>query len=160
MRHDRWRWAALGGLIVIALMYGMELASSGITKIYGPLPPAGAVGDAADAPASSAAGPYGGESGEEFASPPPQREADLDDPVLSNARERRLARELAEPEDREGYLEEPANAGDAIGLVPVLPPRTNEPTVNKLADGASGLLQDVSSGGIRLVVHLFDALTG
>jgi hypothetical protein len=39
-----------------------------------------------------------------------------------------------------------------------VPYDSSEPTVNKLADGAAGVLQSVSSNGIKLFVSMFDGM--
>jgi hypothetical protein len=136
MRRSAWKWAGLGGLIAIILLYGTEMATSGIEKVYGPLDRGGGVYDAASLP----------------------------------VQQKTIAERRKELLDAERYYadnygtgasigEERAETAGGIERLPGLPVQGHIPSVNRVADGTAGLLQSVSSGSIRFVVSLFDAIT-
>lgn len=113
------RFALFGLLVALCILYGIEMATSGIERIQGPL------------------------SGQQQTEQVEQTQDDIKKPV----------KETPEREDRQ---EEPA----ATQPQPKPLKRSGkEPSVDVLADHTAGVLQAVSSGGIRFIVSIFDAIT-
>ncbi len=133
-----WKYGMLGALIVIAVLYGIELTSQGLADVYGPLDQ----GTIASAPEVTGAlgAPTDGESTGTAAGQPSG------------------IAELGGGKDQATVESSPSIAGDDAAS-PTLPSTSGEPSVNRLADGTAGLLQSVSSGGIRFVVSMFEAIT-
>lgn len=134
-----WKYAMLGALIVIAVLYGIELTSQGLADVYGPLDRGGTI-----APVPEEAGAPGVQAGGEAAG------TVAGQPTVITEIGAGKGQEAAEP-----------STGIAAenGVSPTLPAPSGEPSVNRLADGTAGLLQSVSSGGIRFVVSMFEAIT-
>ncbi|GMK41380.1 hypothetical protein PCCS19_44360 [Paenibacillus sp. CCS19] len=141
MKRDGWKWALAGGAIALLIVYGLDSADNGIRNVYGP------VGADVQPPAVN--------GGSQFA------------PATSNTTVERDT-----PASNEGFVENnnnnnknnnriesnPNNSYAGNERLPGVPYDTSEPTVNKLADGAAGVLQSVSSGGIKLFVSMFDGI--
>jgi len=111
------RFALFGLLVALCILYGIEMATSGIERIQGPL------------------------SGQQQTEQLEQTQDDIKKPV----------KETPGKEERQ---EEPA----ATQPQP-LKRSGKEPSVDVLADHTAGVLQAVSSGGIRFIVSIFDAIT-
>ncbi|WP_127532278.1 hypothetical protein [Paenibacillus kobensis] len=141
MRRDGWKWALAGGAIALLIVYGLDSADSGIENVYGP------VGEGAQTHAVN----------ENFE---PLQNGQTD--VRSNAAQKgegsveagtvsgRTKQQETVQRDAQPYTPEER--------LPGVPYDTSEPAVNKLADGAAGVLQSVSSGGIKLFVSVFDGI--
>ncbi|CAM4266639.1 hypothetical protein [Paenibacillus tarimensis] len=136
MKRKPFQWALAGALLVIILLYGLEMSADGISRIYGPL-------DHAIEQQGAEAQLYKDQPPIEHA--PPENDPAAELPGLSGGTAAGLT----------GPLPDPAGQG----LSGYSPP-SGEASVNKAAEGAAGFLQGLSSGGIRLVVSLFDAITG
>jgi hypothetical protein len=132
-----WKYGMLGALIVIAVLYGIELTSQGLADVYGPLDR----GTIAPVPAQTEV--MGVQTGRE------ETEAGGQPSVIT---------ELG---GGKGQAADGLASGSAadVGANPTLPAASGESSVNRLADNTAGLLQSVSSGGIRFVVSMFDAIT-
>jgi hypothetical protein len=132
-----WKYGMLGALIVIAVLYGIELTSQGLADVYGPLDR----GTIVPAPAQTEV--LGVQTGRE------ESEAAGQPSVIT---------ELGGGKSQ--AADEPASVSAAdVGANPTHPAASGESSVNRLADGTAGILQSVSSGGIRFVVSMFDAIT-
>ncbi|MEK3881644.1 hypothetical protein [Paenibacillus sp. PL2-23] len=132
MKGHAWKWLIIGGALAIVVMFGLEMTSSGIERIYGPIEGEGGYSN-----------PYGYETG---GAQEPQRES------YESETEKRIAqleKELEEIRRAYGYNGE---------RLPGMPYEDGQPAVNKIADSTSGMLQSASSKGIRLVADLFDGL--
>ncbi|GIQ62266.1 hypothetical protein PACILC2_08340 [Paenibacillus cisolokensis] len=131
-RKEAWKWAVIGGAIAFLVLYGIEAASTGIERIYGPVENGSPlyVADRPDADENAANGPGAERSGP--------------------AADEQTAGEPSGTVERTDYREE---------RLPGIPRTTYEPSVNRVADGAAGFLQSVTSGGIRFIVALFDSVT-
>ncbi|WP_028561686.1 hypothetical protein [Paenibacillus pinihumi] len=129
-RKHSFKWAIIGAVIAIVLMFGIEIASTGIETVYGPVkqpsassmtglvPEAGPQQTYASVPERPVYGPY----------------------VQGNS----------------------PNAGryePVMERMPGIYGEYREPAVNRVADQTAGVLQSLSSGGIRFVVSLFDSIT-
>lgn len=128
MKGNAWKWLAIGGALAILVMFGLEMTSSGIERIYGPIE-----GEAS----------YGVDAGPAAEEGSSRYESDTDKRIAQ------LERELEEIRRAYGL------GGERL---PGVPYEDEEPAVNKLADSTSGMLQSASSKGIRFVVGLFDGL--
>lgn len=142
MKGSALKWTVLGGVLVFIVLYGMEMSSAGIEKIYGPIEGSEAASVQTEAAAEKDTLPAAVEASDETAG-------------LSSSAEKKieeLQKELAEVRK---IAERSSHYERLLGI----PKESTEPSVNKLADGASGFLQSFSSGGIRFVVSLFDSVT-
>lgn len=116
------RFALFGLLVALCILYGIEMATSGIERIQGPL------------------------SGtqQEQTEQSEQAQDDVKKPVIE-----------APAKEEQG---EPAAAQENAQPQP-LKRSGKEPSVDVLADHTADVLQAVSSGGIRFIVSIFDAIT-
>jgi len=136
MRKQPWKYGMLGALVVVAVLYGIELTSQGLADVYGPLDRGTAPQVQQDIETQPIETPVG-------ESPEPAQQ-----PITEVGGE------------GAGASREPlAEQGEQPGPLPAAPPPAGESSVNRLADGTAGLLQSVTSGGIRLVVSMFEAIT-
>ncbi len=115
MRRDSLRLLLLIGVVGFAVLYGMELSSSGISRVYGPLEEPSAVQESPEV-----------SEDEEWTLPP--------------------ARTVPP-----GYMPDGPYA---------FPRDDRVPLVDRLSAATAETLHHISSGGIRLVVSLFDKVTG
>jgi len=134
MKRDGWKWALAGAAIALLIVYGIDSADSGIRNVYGP------VGADVQPPAVNG----GSQSALEQTNTTAEQH--------TSSRDEEYTREANESihSNRDGYT--------GNERLPDVPYDTSEPTVNKLADGAAGVLQSVSSGGIKLFVSMFDGI--
>ncbi|MFS0727495.1 hypothetical protein [Paenibacillus sp. 1P07SE] len=146
MKKDAMKWALLGGVLVFLVLYGIEVVTTGIGTVYGPLDTArtARVSGIVQQPVPPVTD-----------MPPAVRE---EHPSLPE-REQVPAAAAALPE-RSIPLGGTAGSFDYRPL----PPQgaygiTREPSVNRVAEQTAGLLQSLSSNGIRMVVSMFDSLT-
>lgn len=114
MRNDSLKLLLLVGVVAFAVLYGMDLSSRGIERVYGPLDD--------QAPTSQSASDAGGE----WTLPPRQQhpQAGMSDPRI------------------------------------VIPRQDRTPLIDRVSAATAKTLHEISSGGIRLVVSLFDKVTG
>ncbi|EFM12727.1 conserved hypothetical protein [Paenibacillus curdlanolyticus YK9] len=150
MKRDGWKWALVGGAIALLIVYGLDSADRGITNVYGP------VGDKAEPPAVNG-------TTQSF-SPVNTSESNTSTNVVEANPNHQLDGGQRQP-DQQQQQQAGTGRNDAVdrqsGSSERLPGVTydsDEPAVNKLADGAAGVLQSVSSGGIRLFVSVFDGI--
>ncbi|WP_337101563.1 hypothetical protein [Paenibacillus sp. YIM B09110] len=150
MKKGALKWTLLGGAIVFIVLYGIEMSSSGIERINGSFEKT-----------ESGSGYY-----DEYENAGTQENTQqLDENLVYVRKIEQLERELEETKrllTKGGETD--AGAGERPSVVenerlPGIPLQENEPAVDKLAESASGMLQSVSSGGIRFVVSIFDGLT-
>ncbi|MBB6673968.1 hypothetical protein [Cohnella nanjingensis] len=144
MGRDLLKLALIGGLIVFAVMYGMELANSGINTVYGPV-------DKREATTAS----------QPQATGAPQRQADvaakdkLNGAAAGNGRSD--GRYADEPP---GLAVDGAGGTGGTGDGYAIPRDDHQPAVDRLAGKTAEALQSISKGGIRLIVSLFDKVAG
>ncbi|MFF2090354.1 hypothetical protein [Paenibacillus sp. NPDC058174] len=145
MKRSAIKWAIMGGVLVFIVLYAMEMSQTGIERIYGPIE-----GGQTSVTLPSAQSPGKGSGVEgvvDGSSSSPSG--------MSAAAEKKIAKlekELAE-------VREIAERGSRRERLPGIDGGSNEPAVNKLADGTSGFLQSITTGGIKFVVSLFDSVT-
>ncbi|MBD3917914.1 hypothetical protein H8B09_04045 [Paenibacillus sp. PR3] len=134
MKRDGWKWALAGGAIALLIVYGIDSADNGIRNVYGP------VGADVQAPAVN--------GGNQLT--PEATNTTVERNTSSRDEEYTKGTNESVNSNRDGY-----NGNERL---PGVPYDTSEPTVNKLADGAAGVLQSVSSGSIKLFVSMFDGI--
>ncbi|MCQ6558366.1 hypothetical protein [Paenibacillus mendelii] len=158
MRRQPMKWALVGGMVVLVVMFGIDLASSGVERIYGPM----------DRGSGTSVGrlTYDDvESGRSQVDSEPYRdEYDAGDLLpeerdLTTSRSARSVEEAARLRDRQGAYEDDYMAELDNERLPGIPDMREDSTVNKLADGTAGILQSLSSQGIRFVVSFFESVT-
>lgn len=135
MKRDGWKWALAGGAIALLIVYGLDSADNGIRNVYGP------VGADVQPPAVN-----GG--GSRFA----PETTTVEQNASAKQENNRTSSTAAADDETFG------NTYEGNERLPGVTYDTSEPTVNKLADGAAGVLQSVSSGGIKLFVSMFDGI--
>ncbi|MDQ0111738.1 hypothetical protein [Paenibacillus harenae] len=147
MKRNALKWTILGGAIVFIVLYGIEMSSAGLERINGTFEET--------------------ESGslyEENAVAEENSQQNDENSVYARKIEE-LERELEETKrllTKAGVGESEAGKSPVIDeneRLPGIPVQEDAPAVDKLAESASGMLQSVSSGGIRFVVSIFDGLT-
>ncbi|MCY9516921.1 hypothetical protein [Paenibacillus apiarius] len=143
---SRYMKRLIGMIVLLALgvFIGMEVATVGMDRVYGPL---GAGREALNPAVSWRADEIGDEGAARRSGSQPQRSG-MEPWSGAHANQR----------DRiEAKRDTAAYEGGGMPDSPWLPPVEDAP-VNKLADKTAGLLQHLSQAGIRAVVGLFSGL--
>lgn len=127
MRRNGWKLMAVGGAITFLVLFGMEMSTTGIERIYGPI-----------------------EGGEGYTTGGGRKlyPSETDKRIAELERELDDIRRIAYGD---AYKDEKGHP-----RLPGIPYENDQAAVNKLADSTSGLLQSASSKGIRFIVSLFD----
>ncbi|RIX54103.1 hypothetical protein D3P08_07595 [Paenibacillus nanensis] len=133
MGRHAWKWLGIGCALAFLVLFGLEMSTTGIERIYGPIE--GEYAEGSNGIASAVNERY---------------ESETDKRIAELERELEEVRRLA---NGDGYMDE-----KGYPRLPGVPYEDEEPAVNKLADSTSGMLQSASSAGIRFVVSLFDGL--
>ncbi|WP_219836276.1 hypothetical protein [Paenibacillus sp. R14(2021)] len=142
MRRQTMKTALVGGAVALIVLFGIDIASSGIERIYGPVDPSGSI--------SSGVQPQAGQAG---LLPEDDRLLPaLQQRTVADAQHGRTEEEIRREYER--LLQE-----ELAKRLPGLPELRSESTVNQVADGTAGVLQSISSKGIRMVVSLFEKVT-
>lgn len=132
-------------LLALGVFIGMEVASVGMDRVYGPMD---AGREAVNASTSWRVDESGNEGVSPWSEPKSQR----------NQVEQPISGERTKQHDRTGTNRDAVtHDGYDMSDSPWLPPVEDAP-VNKLADETAGLLQHLSQAGIRAVVGLFSGL--
>ncbi|TYP78043.1 hypothetical protein [Paenibacillus methanolicus] len=152
MRKQPLKWGIVGGMIVLMVMFGIDVATSGVERIYGPVEQQEAspvasqgAGISENAGLQPEPGYYPRERAQEPVVP-------VYRPTVGEAQ--RYPERAAEADARAYELQERENE-----RLPGIPDLRDDTTVDKLADGTAGALQSLSSQGIRFVVSLFESVT-
>lgn len=149
------KWALIGAALALLFMYGLDMASSGIERVYGPVQssPGTAAGDLAVSTS---------------AQPGSLHPADSNAPGFSEqaGQPRQTDQSAQAGQPSAAALYGPHLQDSAAAAYQPIEPRLpgaygeyREPAVNRVADQTAGMLQSLSSSGIRLVVSLFDSFT-
>jgi len=145
MKRNALKWTVLGGALAIIIMYGIDMSSSGIERIYGPI--------------EGSSGYTENPQTEQDVQPVNDFQKEQQQKIAQLEQELKELKRLAEY-DGENISGETAETFPAENeRMPGLPLKSDQPAVNKIADSTSGLLQNMSSEGIRMVVSIFDGLT-
>lgn len=137
MKRDGWKWALAGGAIALLIVYGIDSADNGIRNVYGP------VGADVQPPAVNG----GTQQTTEAMNTTAERN--------TTARDEGYSRDESQSTNSNNSNRDVYAGNERL---PGVSYDTSEPTVNKLADGAAGVLQSVSSGSIKLFVSMFDGI--
>ncbi len=143
MKGKAFKWAVLGGALAVVVMYGIEMSTAGIERINGPI-------EGIEYAEAQAADPK----------PEPSEEPISDIALAQRQKIAKLEQELEEVKRLAG-LAGPEPSEESVQeneRLPGIPIEADQPAVNRIADSTSGLLQNMSSEGIRLVVSIFDGL--
>jgi hypothetical protein len=159
-KKNQLKWAAIGAVLAAVLMFGMEMTTGGINRVYGPIEgsdPAevGRFAEAARAQAQlEAAQRYEAELAQ-LQKKYGIKTSGAQDSVTAFAGDAESAN--AGTTGDSGWSGETyPSTGTRLPGVAGLDADTG---VNRLADGTAGMLQSVSSSGIRFIVTLFDSVT-
>ncbi|HTG69785.1 MAG TPA: hypothetical protein VL921_11035 [Candidatus Udaeobacter sp.] len=149
MKRNTLKWTVLGGAMAIIIMYGIDMSSAGIERIYGPVEGADEYTEAA--------------SPEETVNPRNELAAAQQKKIAQLEKEleelKRLASLAEAAEAEHSPVPAPAESIAAENeRLPGVPTPNDQPAVNRIADSTSGMLQNMSSEGIRMVVSIFDGL--
>ncbi|WP_218154668.1 hypothetical protein [Paenibacillus sp. UNC496MF] len=156
--------ALVGGAVALIVLFGIDIATSGIERINGPVDTirsalpgvTGTTSATGTAGTTGVSGLYGAgqpqaqgdallpESGVVIA-PVPQM-------TVQDAQHGRTEEEIRREYERK--LQE-----ELAKRLPGLPAAGSQSTVNQVADGTAGVLQSISAKGIRLVVSFFEKVT-
>ncbi|TCN01547.1 hypothetical protein EV294_1011004 [Paenibacillus sp. BK033] len=137
------KWILLGGVLVFIALYGIEMSSSGIERIYGPIEKNNSSSIVSEDDRYNLAA------------------SDEESPtVKSGGLSTEADRKIAELEKELKEVRKIAEQNARHERLPGLSSDSGEPTVNKVADGTAGLLQSVSNSGIRFIASLFGSVTG
>ncbi|SEN07915.1 hypothetical protein [Paenibacillus sp. OV219] len=155
MRKNSMKMVIVGATAALVIMFGIDLASSGIERIYGPVD--GGNGATAVNPQTSMTSkqlPADTSSTVTEQEQLPENQIYIvpERRTVADAQHGRTDEEVRRAYERK--LQEELNK-----RLPGVPDLKSESTVNKVADGTAGVLQSVSSKGIRMVVSFFESVT-
>lgn len=139
-RGKAWKWLLVGSAMTIIILYMLEMTTTGIERIYGPLAPSESVtlqpNESYQAPTATTE----------------HLETTVTDPSLSP-----IEQEIAVLEQEVARLKKQTLENEKIKLQSqlLLNEAAEQPAVNRLADTTSGVLQSASSSGIQYIAQLF-----
>ncbi|MBP3966166.1 hypothetical protein [Paenibacillus lignilyticus] len=159
MRRQSMKMALVGGAVALIILFGIDMASSGIERVYGPVEG----GVQAVNPAGYSSSILTDNEGNSNTSglsdaanldqlPENQVDQNVQRRTVADAQHGRTEEEIRQEYERK--LQEELNK-----RLTGLPDLRSDATVNKVADGTAGVLQTVSSKGIRMVVSFFESVT-
>jgi len=147
-RSKAWKWLILGGAITVILLYMLEMTTTGIERIYGPLDETAA---AAQSPTSSeyAAGliPIQADDKRKQAGSSVKGSSGggaIDQEIAALEAEIAELKRLALLKEKEELQQKLLINEDAA-----------KPAVNRMADSTSEVLQSASSTGLQFIAKLF-----
>lgn len=146
MKRNALKWTVIGGALAVIILYGIDMSSAGIERIYGPM-------EGVDEYAETVEPEPSADAVTDFARAQQQKIAQLEKELAEVKRLTSLAEGSDLPPEQAGSLPEENER------LPGVPLEVDQPAVNRIADSTSGLLQSMSSEGIRFVVSIFDGLT-
>ncbi|WP_308638822.1 hypothetical protein [Paenibacillus silvisoli] len=154
MRSQSMKMALIGGAVALIILFGIDMASSGIERVYGPVEGAvRSVDPAAKVNTTSL-------SGEEVFDDQQERGGQLPENQIDQSQRRTVAdaqHGRTEEDIRKEYERKLQEELDK--RLAGLPDLRSDATVNKVADGTAGMLQTMSAKGIRMVVSFFESVT-
>ncbi|MDQ8736737.1 hypothetical protein [Paenibacillus sp. LHD-38] len=145
MKSNALKWTVLGGALAIIVMYGIDMSSHGIERIYGPI-------EGADEYTENL-------QPEVTVTPVETFETEQQQKIAKLEKELEELKRIASGVDSEYPAETADKSPELNERLPGVPLQNDQPAVNRIADSTSGLLQNMSSEGIRMVVSIFDGLT-
>lgn len=144
-RGKAWKWLLMGSAFTIIMLYMLELTTTGIERVYGPMAP---IETTTLQPNMAYEG-----STEELAKPVEEQAAlPPIDPSLSP-----IDKEIATLEYEIAQLKKQALEKEKQQLQSqlLLNESVNEPAVNRLADTTSSVLQEASTSSMQYIAQLF-----
>ncbi|AZN40427.1 hypothetical protein [Paenibacillus albus] len=159
MRRNSMKMIIVGATAALVIMFGIDLASSGIERIYGPV--SGGTGATAVNPQTSMTSKQLPADTYNTVTDQEQVQEQLPENQIYVVPERRTVADAqhgrTDEEVRRAYERKLQEELDK--RLPGVPDLKSESTVNKVADGTAGVLQTMSSKGIRMVVSFFESVT-
>lgn len=162
MRHQSLKMALVGGAVALIVMFGIDTATSGIERVNGPMNQTGALAVNPAASYEQTGSTYesalttnpGSEqlNGNQALPQSPQAVPSIGQRVGDAQHGRR---------SKDGWQLQmvPNVQADPNERLPGLPDLRTDSSVNQLADGTAGVLQSISSKGIRFIVSFFESVT-
>jgi hypothetical protein len=131
MRRETFKLLVFAGIVAFAILYGMELSSKGIENVNGPWPTTSPTSD------------QNTTAVDEWPLPTPE----------SAQQNKTKLPKTQKPVDNTPYYDWNK---EEFGI----PRFDHKPIVDRLSSKTAQVLHDLSRGGIRLVVSIFDRVTG
>ncbi len=162
MRRQSLKMAFVGGAIALVVLFGIDMATSGIETINGPIDQTGALPVNPSTYEKQSAGldeytqtpRLEDETGANQQLPNNEKVSELPRQRVVDAQHGRSTAEL-----RQRQAEQYAAQVDTYERLSGIPDLRTDSSVNQLADGTAGVLQSISSKGIRFVVSFFESVT-
>ncbi|MFC5651780.1 hypothetical protein ACFPYJ_22205 [Paenibacillus solisilvae] len=162
MRRQSLKMAVVGGAIALIVLFGIDMATSGIETINGPIDQSGGA-----LPVNP--NHYEEQAGlDEYTQTPRlENETGAKQQSTENVQSNQIPRQRVvdaqhgrSAEEIQRRLDEQyAAQSDDYERLPGIPDLRTDSSVNQLADGTAGMLQSISSKGIRFVVSFFESVT-
>lgn len=165
MRRSPLKWTIIGAALAAVLLFGMEMTAGGINRVYGPL------GNTAPEEIGRYAEAARAQEQERLQQLKYEKEleqlqkkygmggTEAADGGGDFAGDEEAAYVSAAASGSVGDLDPKQKRPSAESRLPGIEDVDGETGVNRLADGTAGMLQSVSSSGIRFLVTLFDSMT-
>lgn len=163
MRRQTWKSAFVGGAVALIVLFGIDIATSGIERIYGPVGNTGGNGAVGTQSVQQQGGQQQAgqqQTGQQQAGQGQQQAERLPENEIFPTRQMTVAdaqHGRTEDEIRREY--ERRLQEELAKRLPGLPDMQSQSTVNQVADGTAGVLQSISAKGIRMVVSFFEKVT-
>ncbi|MCD9023026.1 hypothetical protein [Cohnella silvisoli] len=132
MRRDSFKLLILAGIVAFAVLYGMDLSSKGIANVNGPL--------STESPSSET-----------------QTSADGEWTLPNTDKTQQSNKNEASSVARQPVDDTPFYNWDEEQLIPR---NDRKPIVDRVSGTTAKVLHELSRNGIRMVVSLFDKVTG
>ncbi|MEK4249586.1 hypothetical protein [Paenibacillus sp. FSL W7-1287] len=147
-RNKAWKWLVLGGAITVILLYMLEMTTTGIERIYGPLDETAAAAQSQTSnekaigliPIEAADDTQASDSFKTNFTP----ESPIDKEIAALEAEIAELKRLALLKEKEELQQKLLLNEDAA-----------KPAVNRVADTTSEVLQNASSSGLQFIAKLF-----
>lgn len=157
-RGKAWKWLLLGSAVTIIVLYMLELTTSGIERVYGPLEQGSVAAERQllDEQQASASENQSGlipiTENEQYALQP------TDVPQSSSSGESAVDKEIAALEAEIAELKRLALLKEKEELQKklLINEDASKPAVNRMADSTSEVLQSASSSSIQFIAKLFN----
>lgn len=147
LRGNAWKWLLIGSAFTVLILYMLELTSSGIERVYGPM--------------ESNPG-YALQLNPNYDDDEVNESVDIQQDVIPNvdSNSSPLEQEIATLEQEIALLKKQALEQEKVQLQQqlLLNENAGQPAVNQFADKTSGVLQEASSSGLKYVAQLFSKM--
>ncbi|BBH21324.1 hypothetical protein Back11_26690 [Paenibacillus baekrokdamisoli] len=162
MRRQSLKMAVVGGAVALVVLFGIDMATSGIERVNGPIDQTGALSvnptNLYEQPVTSYESPTSSTRTED------NLNVDRELPANQGTNATRAQRVVDAQHGRKTQdppkLQTDQNLQtDSYGRLPGVPDLRTDSSVNQLADGTADVLQSISSKGIRFIVSFFESVT-